>query len=215
MQSIAVLLLEMTYQKKDKGSTQPHITVAIKKMVRWLQAMSENDPVAAKACAVFQRILQGMAPILQAQANEILDRPVVQPSQPNSQDYLHQRPPPTLGTQSSNPVLQHDFFDNTGESSQAVDPQYYQNQVNSDMPNYTYDPTMFPPGPAYPARAPFGNPFFTDFDQNAPLADLDLQNVWAPLPDGTAGFLQNWMDIDPEQPPEQSEGGQGGGNTGA
>lgn len=213
MQSIAVLLLEMTYQKKDKGSTQPHITVAIKKMVRWLRAMSENDPVAAKACAVFQRILQGMAPILQAQANDILDRPTVPLTKPDTQSYLDQQPPPAFDSEPSNPAPLPDFFDNTGELSQAADPQYFQHQVNDDIPDYTYDRNMLPPGPAYPARAPFGNPFFTDFDQNAPLADL--QNVWAPLPDGPGGFDPNWMDMDPSPPPEQSGSGGGGGYTGA
>jgi hypothetical protein len=212
MQSIAVLLLEMTYQKKDKGSTQSHITVAIKKMVQWLHAMSVNDPVAAKACAVFQRILQGMAPILQAQANEILGRAVVQPSQPDDQAVLHQQSPPTLSSHANNPAPPPTFFDNTGESSQASDPQYSQQQVNSNMPDYTYEPNMFSPGPVYPARAPFGNPFFTDFDQDAPLADL--QNVWA-LQDGTAGFDTSWMDMDSEQPPGQSGSGGGGGDTGA
>ncbi|KAF1915856.1 fungal-specific transcription factor domain-containing protein [Ampelomyces quisqualis] len=213
MQSIAVLLLELTYQKKDKGSTKPHITMAIKKMDRWLKAMSTNDPVAAKACAVFQRILQGMAPNLQAQANDILGWPEVPPIQPNIQDYLYQQPLPTLSGQTSNPTPEKDVSDDAGESSQSFDPQYFQHQVHDNLPNYAYDTNMFSPPLSYPARAPFGNPFFTDFDQNAPFADV--QDVWAPMPDGTSGFDMNWMNVDEQQPPEHDGAGHGRDDTGA
>jgi hypothetical protein len=213
MQSVAVLLLEMTYQKKDKGSTQPHITIAIKKMVRWLHALSEHDPVAAKACAVFQRILQGMAPVLQAQANDILDLPVVPPHQPDVQDYLYQQPLPALSGLLSNPVPHQDFFDNAGESSQSFDPQYFQHQVNDDVMDYAYHPSMFSPTTTFPARAPFNNPFFTDFDQNVPGADL--QNIWGPLPDGMGGFDPNVMNMDAPRPPEHRRSGQDGDESGA
>jgi hypothetical protein len=58
MQSMSVLLLEMTYSCQGKKDENLSVIPTIKKLMHWLRVMEEKDAVAARAYAVVQDILE-------------------------------------------------------------------------------------------------------------------------------------------------------------
>jgi hypothetical protein len=76
MQSMSVLLLEMTYSCQGKKKENPGVLPSIKKLMRWLRAMQGKDAVAARAYAV---VLDSSAPTFRTKVDELfeLDRDVI------------------------------------------------------------------------------------------------------------------------------------------
>tara|TARA_R110002003_G_scaffold104_4_gene8206 strand:- start:3472 stop:4176 length:705 start_codon:yes stop_codon:yes gene_type:complete len=173
MQSMAVLLLEMAYGNKDMRDSDPSMTTSIRKLIRWLRAMQQNDPVAARAYKVTWKILKACAPTLQAQANDLLameeeDAPLTTSYQNPSAAYDN---PGTAHWSQTEP------FDSAMEDTGTFDPQMFPQSSYDAMAGYPYDSNAFYPVDQNPIPMVFGNPFFTSFDQGAPV--VDIQDLWA------------------------------------
>lgn len=173
MQSIAVLLLEMAYKAGDTNTDAISVVPSIRKLMRWLQAMKNNDPVAARAYEVVWRILKACALILQADANEILALDGDEASQANPL----QHPQDTFTEQATTYWQQPDFFHNPMVGSGTLDPSSIRQQPFEPLSDY--QPNMYASSSANQNSAPmpFGNPFFTNFDQIVPVANM--QDLWA------------------------------------
>ncbi|KAH7410079.1 fungal-specific transcription factor domain-containing protein [Phaeosphaeria sp. MPI-PUGE-AT-0046c] len=170
VQAVAVLLLETSYEKRDHGKTTPDIIEAIKKMLRWLRVMEDNDPVAAKAYRVVRRILKAVAPILQTTADELLrqDDPYHTPVEAGSSFAG-----PTFNLQS----VQQDepVFTPSLHPNMMFDPETFLHQPQGGMAASSHNPSVYSE-PHFENQFPIGNPFITEFDQYAPFANL--QDLW-------------------------------------
>jgi hypothetical protein len=78
MQSMSVLLLEMTFNCQGKKKENLSVIPSIKKLMRWLRTMQEKDAIAARAYAVVRDILESSAPTFRTKVDEIfaLDRDI-------------------------------------------------------------------------------------------------------------------------------------------
>jgi hypothetical protein len=78
MQSMSVLLLEMTYNYQGKKEENLCVMPSIKKLMRWLAAMQEKDALAVRAYAVVQDILESSEPTFRTNPKDhfALDREV-------------------------------------------------------------------------------------------------------------------------------------------
>jgi hypothetical protein len=200
MQAMAILLLEMAYDSKDMANDDASIVISIKKLLRWLRTMRVNDPVAAQALVVIKKILRGCAPKLQAQVSDLLDTdgdrtpPIPrrdqdarshhaqnqhQPQQP----FANQQPPASWpqGGSFNNPT-----GNNMNFSTNAFQQQPYDPFVAADMYPYTLAPQdQFPMA--------FSSPFFTSFDQGAPV--VELQDLWPSPSTGDIGAMPSNLDM--------------------
>jgi hypothetical protein len=188
MQSVAVLLLEMTYQKRDTGNSDPKIIAAIKKMMHWLRVMKQNDPVSEKAYKVIRKILLEVAPSLQTLSHELL-RYGEGPSAP-SEHITPQGSETHIVTQTNDHVPRHGVELVSPAASGATVPQLAPQQEWQHSYNLPYDshqipamqdhtiPTSFGNHTIptsfgnHTIPTSFGNPFFTFFDQDAPFANV-------------------------------------------
>ncbi|KAF2844188.1 hypothetical protein T440DRAFT_484375 [Plenodomus tracheiphilus IPT5] len=203
MQSLAVLLLDMTYRgKKAKGKEpDPHID-CIKKLIRWLRAMATHDAVAKRAYHVIWKILKTCAPVLQSQANELLAEDVETNNQHHPRMYTPDDVPHgqqhnglwRKGEQASNAFGQPQppTFENATFSS----------QVTSSMQESEFSPYSFFSQDQTQLPMTFGNPFTTGFDQGAPI--INMQDLWeqrSAFNEGVnlreAGYFQQDQPFDP------------------
>ena len=172
MQAMAVLLLEMAYRDNDVKNSDPSMTESIKKLIRWLRAMQHDDPVAARAYHVIWKILKGCAPALQSQANDLLaldEKPNPQPQGPRG-------PQSTFNAQETKQALRRGYYYDPMDATGAFDPQPFQQQPLDDLAGYQDGlHTFFPPDEHLTPMA-FGNPFYTSFDQGAPV--VNMQDLW-------------------------------------
>jgi hypothetical protein len=189
---MAVLLLDMAYANNNKETPNPNIIKSIKKLVRWLRALQDNDPVAARAYQVVWKILKAVAPELQAKANEVLSVDDEVDTQPQASHYQpfqaaqdtympapHEEP-------GAYPMDSHGTFNN-----EPVYPQPFN------------DPLAFQPVPN-PFQSiqdetlpmSLGHPFFTNFDQATPFASM--QDMWTD-PGVFTAFDANWPDQDSQE----------------
>jgi hypothetical protein len=206
---MAVLLLDMAYANSHKEKPNPDIIASIKKLIRWLRAMQNNDSVAAQAYKVVWKILKAVAPELQAKANDILsvnEEIVMQP-----QAYMHHRP--SVADQHYEPRQHEDPGTFMIDNMEAFNAQpFYPEPLN--------DPSSSPPIPAplHPVDessmpVSLGHPFFTNFDQGTPFANM--QDLWTD-PQTFTAFDPNWPHL--ETPADYTGGrssGQGGENPDA
>jgi hypothetical protein len=72
MQSMAVLLLELSYHGSRTPAVLSDIPAYIKKLVRWFRALRVTDAVASRAYDIVVRILEDSNPIFQTVASQIL-----------------------------------------------------------------------------------------------------------------------------------------------
>ncbi|KAF2030932.1 hypothetical protein EK21DRAFT_64343 [Setomelanomma holmii] len=173
MQSMAVLLLEMAYGNKDMRASDPSMTISIKKLIRWLRAMQHNDPVAARAYKVTWKILKACAPTLQAQANELLAMESETSASPEASQY----PAATYEEHTTAHWPQADFYNPSIDPNAHFDSTSYHPQALDDLATaFPYGTNTFNSGDQTPSRMVFGNPFFTSFDQGAPV--VDIQDLW-------------------------------------
>jgi hypothetical protein len=181
MQSAAVLLLEMGYQTRHLKDNNASITADIQKLIKWLHAMQQNDPVAERAHHVVRRILQNVAPSLQAKAAELLDEGGLQPG------FLDT---PRGGQNTGISWAQGNLFDGSASVSghqyypHSTDQRYFGtaqwSQGYSSYGNLPLDDLQL--------SGTFGNPFINSWDEGVPLAGI--QNQWYNT--GTAA-------VDPEE----------------
>ena len=174
MQSIAVLILEMTYRKRDMESSEPSMVVSVRKLIRWLRAMRHNDPVAARAHHVIKGIFKRCAPALRSQADELLA--LYEEGTPEPDAYQHHHMP--YNAQQTAQVPRESFqlhSIDTGGTFGSQPSQYY---PLDNLPGYqdNFDPFYLPDEPIVPM--PFGNPFFTNFDHGVPF--VNMQDLWNP-----------------------------------
>ncbi|KAF2822877.1 hypothetical protein CC86DRAFT_396455 [Ophiobolus disseminans] len=186
MQAVAVLLLEMSYENRDMKRSEKSMTISIKKLMRWLRAMQYSDRVAEKAYKIIRKIIKGCDPSLQAQANELLalddydtgDRP------PQTQG----RPFDRSGTRSTPQMAHNSFHSDLLPTSASFGPILQQQDPMNHTTGYqdNMDFLFTPDEPMMPMS--FGTPFFTSFDQGAPV--LNIQDLWANT--GPSAFNPNY-----------------------
>ncbi|XP_014555881.1 hypothetical protein COCVIDRAFT_38446 [Bipolaris victoriae FI3] len=163
MQSMAVLLLEMSYEGQNLKDDKENIMKCIKKLMSWLRALRVNDPVASRAHGVVYKILNTCAPSLREQVKELMNDDGDQPSQSRtwerSQDFN---------------IPQQESWDTSSEPIYpAVSSQTFPPFLSEQFPDPIYPyPIEYDQSMAFS----FGNPFTTTFDQGPPI--LDMQNLW-------------------------------------
>ena len=176
MQCAAVLLLEMRYQTRHVKDNNASITDDVQKLIKWLHAMQQNDPVAERAHHVVRRILQNVAPIMQDKAAELLDEgPAASVS--NSQ------PPGFLGTPHGGQNTGVDWAQgNLSDGSASVNGhQYCPRSADQDYFGTAQSAQGYPAYANYPLNdlqlyGTFGNPFINSWDEGIPLTGI--QNQW-------------------------------------
>jgi hypothetical protein len=166
MQSMAVLLLELAYENKDMEKDYPTMTKSIRKLVRWLRAMSYNDPVAAQAYKVVVKIIRAASPTLRAQADDLLA--LHDDSPPQSQPYQHAN----VGYDPHQWEAGDQYHNPAGPSAPAP----FKHQPFDPWLDYQSDPYLDAPMDADLTPMSFGNPFLTNFDEAAPV--LSMQDLW-------------------------------------
>ncbi|KAH7091380.1 fungal-specific transcription factor domain-containing protein [Paraphoma chrysanthemicola] len=193
MQSMAVLLLEMAYGNKDMRGSDPNMTTSIKKLIRWLRAMRHDDPVAARAYQVTWKILKACAPTLQAQANDLLAMEGEDDSPSNTCQY----PAATYDEHNTAHWPQANFYHPPVDNSSAfVSPTFDQSTLDP-LTAFPYDSNTFYTADQNPQPMVFGNPFFTSFDQGAPV--VDIQDLWIQGTSGAHGSNLSHLDIAQDQ----------------
>ncbi|KAH7551505.1 hypothetical protein BM1_09821 [Bipolaris maydis] len=166
MQSMAVLLLEMSYEGQDLKDGRENIMKYIKKLMSWLRALRVNDPVASRAHSVVYKILNTCAPILREQVKELMDDD--DDGRQPSQSWTWER------SQNFTIPPQQESWDTSNEPVYpAVSSQTFPPFLSEQFPDPIYPyPIEYDQFMAFP----FGNPFTTTFDQGTPI--LDMQNLW-------------------------------------
>ncbi|XP_014555789.1 hypothetical protein COCVIDRAFT_101566, partial [Bipolaris victoriae FI3] len=72
MQAITVLLLEMTYNMQGKRKQRFPVIPSLQRLLGWLNAMQDDDPLAARAYDVVRQTLKSSSPLFQTQVDELL-----------------------------------------------------------------------------------------------------------------------------------------------
>ncbi|XPS68919.1 hypothetical protein M3J09_001199 [Ascochyta lentis] len=178
MQCTAVLLLEVAYQGRQTENNNAEITGDIQKMISWLRAMQNNDPVADRAYQVVRKILHGAAPALHAKSKELLKH--VSADHQTADGQASENPDSLYTPQSGSGWAQNEF---PSGSTSVNDQQYYitqqaTNQQHLPAPSSSYDQSMHLNYPAahYQMPSTFANPFLNSWDEGPPV--VDMQNVW-------------------------------------
>ncbi|KAL6710500.1 hypothetical protein ACN47E_008548 [Coniothyrium glycines] len=199
MQSTAVLLLEIAYEGEHIRDEEENIVKCLKKMIQWLRAMQANDPVAARAYNVIWTILKNCSPALQGQADELLaedrDSPGISPQQ--SSPLIHD------GYQQTAPRRVVDHASGQGGFPVAVDPQLLQSPEPAISGLGTEQYPNYDSPPIYQLPMSFGNPFYTSFDQGAPV--VNMQNLWMNAPTDT-NMYTDFAGMSFQQPSMQQQG---------
>lgn len=209
MQCIAVLLLEAAYQGRHTKRHNDLITRDIRKLMSWLRAMDNNDPVASRAHGVIRKILHNVAPVLASKATKLLK----EDSADHSTDGPHSRGFAQPQKQQSGPGwAQGEFFDGT---TPMTGQHYYPTQQTTSQQN-SHASTSAPHHQSsyadvsagqsmgqYHMPSTFGNPFLNSWDEWPPV--VDMHNLWYPsnydgsLPEDLSDMDLLGMCIDPQQ----------------
>ncbi|KAJ5042566.1 fungal-specific transcription factor domain-containing protein [Bipolaris maydis] len=72
MQAITVLLLEMTYNMQGKREQRFPVIPSLQRLLGWLKAMQDSDPVASRAYDVVRQTLKSCSPLFRVQVDELL-----------------------------------------------------------------------------------------------------------------------------------------------
>lgn len=169
MQSTVVLLLETTYKTQDNGSSGPTLVPAIKKMIAWLKALQVNNPVADRAYGIIRRILEACTPALQAEVHDLL----VSAEEGLSAADESQRSQDPSATQPEADWRQSNFANDSVRSSGLFAPEYFQQQPFE--PTSEYQSGAFADYSTHRnmTALPFGNLFYTPFDQVTPMVNME------------------------------------------
>jgi hypothetical protein len=209
IQAMSVLLLEMTHGNKNVQVSDPNIHTSIKKLICWLRALQHNDPVACKAYKVVWKILKSCAPSLQSRVNDLLAFDEEVAAQPQTNPY-HQS---ASGEKNAEPRLPGEAHRNPIDTTGNLDPQAFQYLPFTDPSLYQDNQNTFYSPDEYLSPMPFGNLFFTSFDQG--LSDINMQNLWSDIPASNLyntnmsdveishGHPENEPSLDTEYTPQQ------------
>lgn len=185
MQAVAVLLLKMSYEYQDFESSDPTMAEAIKKLLRWLRAMRLSDPVASRAYDVVRKILKNCAPSIQSRANELLA--------------LHEDPGPLAWANHglkgpfdsdhlASPSFGGDMYGPSHRPDAVAGSSFERSQGVDDLPGFPDDMNAYFPTDHHIPSMTFGTPFYTNFDQGAPV--MHMQDLWGNTVSGNAYDLQ-------------------------
>jgi hypothetical protein len=161
----------MAYESKETKNSDPDIIASIKKLICWLRTMQHNDPVASKAYKIVLKILRSSDPQLKAQVKDIL----AFDAEPVAQFGVHQYRPANFEGQDTEPWLQDDFNKTPTIVSGSQGPQTAPHPPLDDLTSRDDFSTLFSQDEFLTAM-PFSTPFFTTFDQSAPIANM--QDLW-------------------------------------
>jgi hypothetical protein len=199
----------MTYENKNVEVSNPNIHTSIKKLICWLRALQHNDPVACKAYKVVWKILKSCAPSLQSRVNDLLAFDEEVAAQPQTSPY-HQS---ASGEKNAEPRLPGEAHRNPIDTTGNLDPQAFQYLPFTDPSLYQDNQNTFYSPDEYLSPMPFGNLFFTSFDQG--LSDINMQNLWSDIPASNLyntnmsdveishGHPENEPSLDTEYTPQQ------------
>lgn len=168
MQAIAIMLLEVAYTGDERKYEPQPVLKSIKKLISWLRAMRQNDPVAANAYKVLWKILKSCAQPLQADAAFLLADEPIQTEEPPSAGKRSY----TRDDQNSSTWPQEGY-------PSTIDPDLLRQEqkLPSQFPENPYSTNWDPaPGSEHTSPALFGNPFYTNFDQGVP--PMNLTDLW-------------------------------------
>jgi hypothetical protein len=195
MQSVAVMLLDLAYKAKSEKTDNSETILALKKLMEWLHAMHNNDPVAGRAYQIVRKIIQTSGPAFQEITRVLLTKDTK----------------PSPGTQSSSRNDSHndrmyefrqgdawpqeEALATAAENPGAFDLQYYPQLVNSVSPEFSEAQYFWSTQDQFNFPSTFGNPFINSFDQGAPV--INMADLWAnPGPSTSMGDM-TLLDTDP------------------
>ncbi|KAF2175859.1 hypothetical protein K469DRAFT_723784 [Zopfia rhizophila CBS 207.26] len=180
MQALTVLLLEMSYGTVHFPQNGEEILPSIKKLIRWLRTMKENNKMAERAYTMAFEILQRLAPRVNADISDLLREDAAGPTSPETSNFEDQFTASEYGQG-------YPFPD--GEYSQQFGRQEMHASGFRDIQTGYASMFAFPPGPPHQdssvlpfmdlggtflsnlpqSRPLFGNPFLTPYDERNPV----------------------------------------------
>lgn len=193
MQAISVFMLEMSYSATHMPERAVEILWNVKKLIRWLRKMSEDDAVANRAYRISIELLPKVAIRVHADISDLLKEDTVAAEHrpniygdlfsgyPQGFSYPVSLHPPQDIQQSTQSGYYSGFPSATGmnafhqTSSQEFD--VFQPFQQTSYPNFQH------------SRDVYGNSFFTTYDEHNPFYTTEGADY--NLPDGTAPDHRN------------------------
>ncbi|OCK81675.1 hypothetical protein K432DRAFT_294972 [Lepidopterella palustris CBS 459.81] len=185
MQAMAVFMLEMSYHATHMPESKDDILQHVRKLIRWLRAMGEDNAIAARAYELSIELVQKVAPRVQADITDLLAEDTSVMAEPTEANYGNifggqepQFPLPGQGVshqemqQGSQPNFAAGFTPNihpsfTQQIGPNIDCATTSQRVEQFLPfQQTFFPETQQNGDAY-ANA------FTTFDQHNPFLPAD------------------------------------------
>ncbi|KAF2187211.1 hypothetical protein K469DRAFT_738344 [Zopfia rhizophila CBS 207.26] len=179
MQALTVLLLEMSYGTVHFHPNGEEILFSVKKLIRWLRAMKENNQMAERAYAMAFGILQRLAPRVDANISDLLREDAAGRTVPATSNFEDQF---TAGEYDQG------YPFSAGEYSQQFGGQEMRASSSHGIQTGHASMFAFPSGPhqdssvlaftdpggTLPPNLPqsspfFGNPFLTAYDEQCPI----------------------------------------------
>ncbi|KAF2703841.1 hypothetical protein K504DRAFT_507750 [Pleomassaria siparia CBS 279.74] len=162
MQAMAVFLLEMLYHGTHLNTRDNEdVPKCIKKLLRWLRAMRNNNPVAGRAYKLIVNILKSGETRVQADITDLL----AEDEADIDRGHLFQTYPVPLNPSNPNPTPTGGFASSAQWQQNYYDPAF----VPLPDPYFLMDQFQMP--------SSYGNPFLTNFDQGNPI-NLNVDDLW-------------------------------------
>jgi hypothetical protein len=172
MQSMAILVLEITYRGQDANIDDLSITKLIGKLILWLRAMQINDPVAARAYEVLWSILKVSAPTLQAEVNDLL----ALDGEDVSQAHSVQCPQGIFAEQNTEHWQQTDSFHDPTVDGKTFGPGSFQQQPFDPISVNQCNTHAYSLANQNSTSIPYGNASYVGFSENMPI--IATQDIW-------------------------------------
>jgi hypothetical protein len=179
MQAVAILLLEAAHESTETRPSDPSTIESIKKLIRWLRAMQNNDPVAARAYHVIWKILKECAPALQPHANHLAFPEELLPRYQDSRSPLG-----AFAAQQTTQVPPQRYYHDPIAATGACSAPSFQLQPWDQASGYPNDMGTFFPLSENSRAMTFGAPLFTNFAQGVPV--FNMKDLWGNIGSSTA-----------------------------
>ncbi|KAH7108881.1 fungal-specific transcription factor domain-containing protein [Dendryphion nanum] len=180
MQALIVLLLEMSYGAVHFPEDGKEILPSIKKLIRWLSTMAKNNEVAGRAYTMALRVLQGLAPRLNADISDLIWEDAARSKDSETFDFEdqftageHGRAYPfsagaDAGAFGGEGMRASDFYNNqTGYASMFGIPARQPQAIPSFLGSLGGGGELLSDFPGLDPM--FGNPFVTGYDEENPV----------------------------------------------
>lgn len=176
MQAVTILLLELFYQNTHMPAKDEKVFLSVKKLMRWLRATGENDPISKRAYQVVHNILRSCSPPFQDLAREIIAHDNNDTQQPSLSPSASGGP--TFMTHWSPSFL----IDLSNPGFPSFQPQFIpQPPMLSDF-GFQGDSKSFPAPISAQYPPSLNNPFVMNYEHDVAML-LSLQDLWsAPVP---------------------------------